>query len=332
MTLRAADNPYRLARVMVFGASGFIGRWVAQALSARGARLYLPVRNPLAARELFHRHGIEGKPIEYDIEHGGSLLQLLREARPSIVFHLAGYGVDHSETGEQPAWRINAGFTGELARAVAGARDPHWPAQALVHAGSALEYGTIDGALVEDSEPSPTTTYGRSKLEGTRRIKQYCKETGIAAVTARLFTVYGAGEHAGRLLPSLIEASHTGGVVPLTSGVQQRDFTYVGDVAEGLLRLGLAPAETGSHTIVNLATGRLTSVRQFVETAAGLLGIPAIRLGFGLISTRFTEMKHNAVNLRRLEHLLAWRPETSIEEGIRQTLLLLKHPQMERVQ
>lgn len=332
MTLRFADNPYCRARVMVFGASGFIGRWVAQALNACGARLYLPVRDPLAARELFHRHGIEGKPIEYDIEHGGSLLQLLQEVRPSIVFHLAGYGVDHGETGEQPAWRINAGFTGELARAVAGARDPHWPAQVLVHAGSALEYGAIDGDLAEDSEPNPTTTYGRSKLEGTRQIGQCCKETGFAAVTARLFTVYGAGEHAGRLLPSLIEASHTDGVVPLTSGVQQRDFTYVENVAEGLLRLGLVPAETGSHTVVNLATGRLTPVRQFVETAAGLLSIPSIRLGFGLVPTRFTEMKHSAVSLRRLERLLAWRPETSIEEGIRQTLLLLKRPQMERVQ
>ncbi|MCZ2078818.1 MAG: NAD(P)-dependent oxidoreductase [Bryobacterales bacterium] len=332
MMLRATDSPYRRARVMVFGASGFIGRWVAQALSAHGAWLYLPVRDPLAARELFHRHGIEAEPMEFDIEHGGSLLELLREVRPSIVFHLAGYGVDHSETGEQPAWRINAAFTGELARAVAGARDLYWPAQVLVHAGSALEYGAIDGDLAEDSEPNPTTTYGRSKLEGTRQIEQYCKETGIAAVTARLFTVYGAGEHAGRLLPSLIEASHTDGVVPLTSGVQQRDFTYVKDVAEGLLRLGLIPAESGSHTVVNLATGRLTPVRQFVETAAGLLGIPSIRLGFGLVPTRFTEMKHNAVNLHRLERLLAWRPETSIEEGIRQTLLYSKHPQMERVQ
>ena len=81
----------------------------------------------------------------------------------------------------------------------------------------------------------------------------------MRAVTARLFTVYGPGEHCGRLLPSLIEAARAEKPLELTAGTQLRDLTYVEDVAEGLLRLGLAQAEPGS--VVNLATGHLTMVR-----------------------------------------------------------------------
>jgi nucleoside-diphosphate-sugar epimerase len=133
-------------------------------------------------------------------------------------------------------------------------------------------------------------------------------------MTARLFTVYGPGEHAGRLLPSILAAHRSGESLPLTEGLQQRDFTYVEDVAEGLLRLGLASVESGEA--INLATGHLTTVRQFVESAAGVLGMPADRLLFGSVPVRAEEMAHDPVSIRRLEQRTGWRPPTGIRDGI----------------
>jgi nucleoside-diphosphate-sugar epimerase len=138
-------------------------------------------------------------------------------------------------------------------------------------------------------------------------------------VTARLFTVYGPGEHSGRLLPSLLEAARTGTPLKLTAGTQKRDFTYVGDVAEGLLRLGLAAANLGE--IVNLATGQLLSVRSFAETAARILHIPHRSLIFGFVQTRHQEETvHSEVALGLLRRLIGWVPPTSIDDGIRNTL------------
>jgi len=193
-----------------------------------------------------------------------------------------------------------------------------WSGQELVHVGSALEYGTIGGDLAEDSAPQPTTLYGKSKLAGTQALARYCRAYRIKGVTARLFTVYGPGEHAGRLLPSLIEGAHTGEALSLTEGRQRRDFTYVADVVEGLLRLGLSSAIPGE--IVNLATGRLTSVRQFIEIASEALNIPGEQLLFGAIPTRAEEMEHAPVALERLKRLIDWRPPTSIQAGICDTL------------
>jgi nucleoside-diphosphate-sugar epimerase len=103
----------------------------------------------------------------------------------------------------------------------------------------------------------------------------------------------------------------------LSAGLQRRDFTYVEDVADGLLKLGLT---SGGSAIVNLATGRLTTVRGFVETAAGILGIPASRLNFGAVPANVHEMEHDPVSLSNLRRAVGWVPGTSIDIGIGKSL------------
>ena len=125
-----------------------------------------------------------------------------------------------------------------------------------------------------------------------------CGSAGLQALVARLFTVYGPGEHEGRLLPTLLNAARTGQPAELTNGLQQRDFIYVEDVAEGLLRLGLSCGTPGE--VVNLATGHLTTVRECAETAARVLSLSAERLRFGTLPTRAEEMQHDPVTLDRL--------------------------------
>jgi nucleoside-diphosphate-sugar epimerase len=315
----AEPLPYDGVRSMVLGASGFIGRWVAHALTQRGSKVTAVVRDRRASMRLFSQYGIAAEIATCDLESPDTLRELLREFRPSIVFNLAGYGVDHSEQDAATASRINSQLVQSLGEALAGYADSSgWPGQRLVHTGSALEYGDIRGDLAETSEPNPTTLYGVSKLAGTSWLQRFCGKTGLKAVTGRLFTVYGPGEHAGRLLPSLLEGARTGRRIPLSSGIQKRDFTYVEDAAAGLLRLGVAGAVPGEP--VNVATGRLTSIREFVQIAAGILGIPEENLGFHAIATRFAEMQHDPVNIGRLAALTGWTPSTSIEEGIRRTV------------
>jgi UDP-glucuronate decarboxylase len=116
----------------------------------------------------------------------------------------------------------------------------------------------------------------------------------------------------------LIDAYSRDDNLEMTRGEQRRDFTYVGDVADGLLRLGLAAANPGE--VVNLATGRLTPVRAFAETAATVLGLEKTRLQFGKLPTRGEEMKHSDVTIKRLRQLTGWAPRMGISEGIERTL------------
>jgi len=191
---------------------------------------------------VFSEYSIAGQVIEIDLLQSNKVCQALQNIMPSIVFNLAGYGVNPIERNELIAYQVNADLVREICHWIAEFKDKKWSGQHLVHVGSALEYGNIHNNLAEDSEPNPTTLYGNSKLAGTKNVARYCPELGIRGLTARLFSVYGPGELPKRLLPSLLETASTEQPLPLTVGRQKRDFTYVEDIAEGLLRLGLSTA------------------------------------------------------------------------------------------
>jgi nucleoside-diphosphate-sugar epimerase len=284
--------------ILVIGASGFIGRRVACRL-----------------REKEIPHTCAGRK-EADILVPGQLENLMGEVRPDVVLNLIGYGVDPRERDPESCAAINTHLPERLARCLA-AIPSEWPGTRLVSTGSALEYGPLTGELSEERESEPNTLYGRTKLAGTRGLAEASAATGVLALTARLFTVYGPGERAGRLVPSLLDTAKTGKPLPLTAGLHRRDFTYVDDVAEGMLRLTEVCTSPGA--VVNLATGHPQTVKSFVLTAAHLFGIPAERLNFDALPTRSEEVLDFCVPVEKLTGLTGWRPTTGIEEGLQRT-------------
>lgn len=316
-----AQTPYHAVRVAVLGATGFVGRWVARSLTAQGAALALVVRDGARAARIASDYGLAGEIITADLCDPATARALVADLRPAVLFNLVGYGVDRAERDPTSAYAINAQLVAALAGAMARTAVIGWRGQRLIHVGSALEYGVQGGDLCEESLPLPTTLYGRSKLAGTEALSRCCISRRLRGLTARLFTVYGPGEHAGRLLPSLIAAARSGQPLALSAGQQRRDFAFVGDVAEGLLRLGLSAAPPGA--VVNLATGELTSVRRFVEIAATQLAIPSDQLHFGALPTRAEEMAHDPVAIGRLRQLTGWRPPTTVAAGVALTAAML---------
>jgi len=304
---------YSGVSALVLGASGFIGGWVVRALAAQGASVRAVVRDPATAPAL--RDLSSSGVTVADLARPRVITEIVRAARPSIVFNLAGYGVDQSERDSEAMALLNSRLVAELCETLALLPSPGWAGLRLVHVGSALEYGFVSGPLTADTTLNPTTAYGRTKLAGTRHVSHAGAALGLRAAVARLFTVYGPGEQSGRLLPSLLDAARTTARIPLTSGKQRRDFTHVEDVVEGLLRMGVSEAPPG--IVVNLATGELTSVRVFAETAAAVFGLGLERLDFGAVPVRGEEMFHGEVDVTPLERLLSWRPSISVADGLR---------------
>lgn len=298
--MRSLDEGYRDKRVVVLGAAGFVGRHVLWAVHEMGAEV-TGVDQP----------GCEGDLVGLDVTHAAGLDRLLRRTRPDIVMNLAGYGVLPDQRDEGLAHALNTELPDHLCAALDGR------GITLVHVGSAFEYGAVGGNLDEAGPAAPTSVYGRTKLAGTEAVRRWGRDTGLQAVTARLFTVYGPGEQAHRLLPALFRAAHSGEILPMTAGKQMRDFTYVGDVADGLCLLGLASGLPGE--VINLATGALTPVRQFTEIAAKVIGLPGRQLGFGAIPSRPDEMAHDPPTLARLRRRTGWTPPTRIDAGVRLT-------------
>lgn len=303
-------------RVLVLGVTGFIGRWAARAAHEAGARVWLAARDAEAAARVTAAYGIPGTIAGVDVLDDGALGALLDDARPDVVFNLVGYGVDRRETDAALSQAINVDLVRRLIERLPSG-DERWPGLQLVHTGSALEYGAIGGHLSEDAEVNPTTIYGQTKLAATRLVEAAVSAGRLRAVTARLFTVYGPGEHAGRLLPSVLASRSATDPIAMTNGLQQRDFTYVGDVAEGLVRCAVCTQVR--WPTLNLATGRLHTVREFVADAERALGLAPGRFQFGALPTRAEEMAHAAVTVERARQWLGWVPGTSIHDGVRAT-------------
>ncbi len=289
---------------------------MARALTQAGADVWVAGRDRSALQTVCTRYGISGTTLLADCSKAGEFVRLYGQADPEITFNLAGYGIDREEKDDALAEALNTRLVEEMLSVIAAAPRREWTGLRLVHAGSAFEYGAVDGTVSEDSPARPVATYGRTKLAATQKVVAQA-EHGLPAVVARLFTVYGPGEHPSRLLPSLLRAACTGEPLPMTGGKQQRDFTYVEDVAEGLLRLGLLHEAPG---VVNLATGRLTSIREFAETAAALLGLREGQLQLGALPYRGDETQQGPTDVTRLKKLVFWRPAISVREGIQKTI------------
>jgi nucleoside-diphosphate-sugar epimerase len=306
----------------VFGASGFLGRWVARRLSRTGAEIHLALRDPDRGPALGELHRV-------DASDEAEVSRLIARVEPAVVFNLAGYGVGRDQRDERTSTLLNAKLPGWIARALASTRDRGWTGVRLVHAGSGLEYGSAGGDLRETAECRPATVYGRTKLEGTQAVARIAPgeggRAGLRAVVARIFTVYGAGERPGRLLPSLLAVAEGGGDVPLGPGTQRRDFVFAEDAAEALVRLALADARPGE--IVNLATGRLSSVREFALEAARILGLDERRLRFGALPSYPEEMDHDPVNVARLRELLGGSPDPDLRAGLERAIAGARAPE-----
>ncbi len=320
MIVAPARGEYVGIRAAVLGASGFIGRWVSRALCKAGAEVHAIVRHPAEAGPAFTAYGVTATLHEVDLVDLDAARTLLAGLQPDIVFNLTGYGIDPGEKNEANdhlAGLLNRDLPGAIAEALAATPAPAWSGRRLVHAGSVFEYGNIGGHLEETARAKPSGLYGRSKLAGTERLSEVCRTTGLPGLTARLCQIYGPGEHPGRLLPMLLVARRHTEPLMLSVGTQRKDFTFVGDVAEGLLRLGASVGPPGE--VVNLATGRLATVREFVETAAHLLRLDPGRLKFEK-PLPDNELQHLEVAIGRLRELTCWEPATDVAEGIRRTL------------
>ena len=295
-----------------------------RALIARGGLVAVQVRRaqrlPADLRGKVELH-------EADLARAGTARALVERSRPDVVFNLVGYGVAKDEREPRTAERLNTELPRELTSTLLARSGPD--AVRLVHVGSALEAGPGPKSLDEAAPCAPDSDYGRSKLVATQALAT-ARSQGLACLTARAFTVYGLGERPGRLLPMLLAAREQAERIPLSDGVQERDWIYVEDAARALVDLAQAdptPVRAGEAPFdaptINLATGSLRSVRGFVEAFAAFFGVARDRLGFGDLPGLAEEMFHPPVPVARLQQALGWLPSGDVSlafERIRQHL------------
>lgn len=238
-------------KVAVTGATGFIGRHVVAELAVRAVEVVAVVR-PSSTKNLALT---AGKVVSLDLhEAPANALEVM--GCPDVLIHLAWDGL--------PNYKSLHHFEAELPaqyRFLKGLIESGL--QNLVVAGTCFEYGMQSGPLSVDNESRPTNPYGFAK-DALRRQLKYLQSVNPYALTwARLFYLYGEGQPGTSLYPQLKSAVARGDkAFNMSGGEQLRDYLDVADAAKQIVSLAL---ERKNHEIVNVCSGKPTSVRRLVE-------------------------------------------------------------------
>jgi nucleoside-diphosphate-sugar epimerase len=293
--------------VLVTGAAGFVGARVARLAADAGARVRALVRPGTQPSRL--PDGVTA--VEADLRDFQQVRQALEAARPQLLVHAAALVDPRQDPAlTLPMMEVNAIGTAHLleaARQVAARR--------LVALGSVSEYGDAPDPLREDGPQRPLDPYAASKLAATELALTFHRRLGLPTTVVRPFVLYGPGEPTKRLFPSLFAAALAGGgPAAFTPGEQVRDFVYVDDVVEGVLRALVSEPAAGQ--IINLGTGVGTSVQQAVRLAVQVSG-DQVQPQFGALPYRPGEPPRMVASTETCAALLGWTPPTSLEQGLK---------------
>ncbi len=242
-------------RVLLTGATGFVGRHVRAALLAAGYEVCAIGRtDPAHAGVAFEAA---------DLLDAASRRRAVARAGASHLLHLA-WIADPGIYWRSPLNLDWAAASLDLLRCFHEAGGTR-----AVMAGSCAEYAWGAPRFTEGVTPCrPATLYGAAK-DATRRLAlAYAHESGVSAAWARLFFLYGPGERAGRLVPDAIAALRANQPFPTSAGAQTRDFLHVHDVAGALVALLGSPVAGP----VNIGSGQAVAVRALLEMLAARLG------------------------------------------------------------
>jgi UDP-glucose 4-epimerase len=176
--------------------------------------------------------------------------------------------------------------------------------------------------MTERDLPRPTVPRGAVKAAATLVCHAWARTLGVPALVLRPFRVYGPWESADRLVPSALRAALTGRELRLGDLNVVRDFVYVGDVVDAILR-GLDTLPETAGEVVNVGTGVQTSVEEFVATVECVMNRSIHRLP-NTFPAAAHETRAWVSSVEHCRDVLKWVPPTSLEEGLRLTLRSLE--------
>lgn len=268
-------------RVLVTGASGFVGANVVQALLGDGHLAITASRGERGPRLSAYADHPRFRHLTLDLEADLDLDPLLSEVRPDAVVHCAAYGANPSQRDAQRMVRVN--ILGTLRLHDAATR---CDVARFVHIGTGFEYGPQAQAVNESVPLRPLGMYAATKAAATMVLSQSAATGGPRPVFLRLFNTFGTGDSPSRLPQQIVDGSAAHRQIALTAGGQRRDFLWVGDAARAISTVAtLDERHYPAGEVFNLASGSPTSVRAFAERLARALGAEHL-LAFGAIEER----------------------------------------------
>jgi nucleoside-diphosphate-sugar epimerase len=289
-------------RVLVTGASGFIGRQAVTALVASGAEVHAVARHPLPIDCAWHAA---------DLLDPEAARRVVAEVRPDAILHLA-WCVGHGVFWTDPANSDWVAATLTLGRAAAAAGCRHFTG-----VGTGYEYDwPADGDCREGATAlAGHTPYDIAKAQCRSALQILLADRGVGFAWARLFFLYGPHEDPRRLVSGVARALVSGEPALCSRGLAVRDFMDVRDAGAALAAVTLAAA-TGD---INIGSGHGARIAVIASTLGDLAGRPDL-IRLGALPDRADEPPRIVADVARLTSEVGFRPRIDLQSGLRDAL------------
>ncbi len=301
---------------LVTGGGGFIGSHLVDALVARGESVRVLDDFSTGLRSNLEHHGSRIEIIDGSITDPAAVARAVKGAR--VVFHL-GALASVTRSIENPPLSHAACATGTLyvldeARK-AGVKRVVFAASSSAYGGASNESGQK-----EDQPLCALSPYAAAKLAGEFYMQAFAHAFGLETVRLRFFNIFGPRQRADSPYSGVIAifaALMSQGKAPTVhgDGLQCRDFTYVANAVQALMKAAEAPGVSGK--VFNVGTGRNVTILDLVAALNHLLGV---NLKAQHAPPRAGDPKFSLADIARTKAELGYHPDVTFEEGLRRTL------------
>lgn len=291
-------------RVLVTGGSGFIGSHLVQRLLSQGVAVTC-LRHKTPLDETAEKADV----VDADLSDMRSVEAAM--AGISTVFHLAGIAAAHAaDACPAEAFRINT--LGALNLLEAAHRSDR--VRVILVSSSHVFGQPRHLPITEDHPVAPMSVYAATKLAADVMAAGYYRSFGLHVTALRLFNVYGPGQATMAVIPEIIRQALTRGRVQMKALHPRRDFLYVDDAVEAIVRTAATPAAIGQEII--LASGRAVSIAELIRRVTTLTS--------GVVAHQPFDPDDNGDCLfgstSRASKLLGWQPAVDLDTGLARTI------------
>lgn len=242
-----------MKRVVVTGATSFLGRNVVESLLINGYEVYAFVRN--SSQNPLKLENSNLKYIYGTLDEIEIIYNHITYADIFIHFAWAGSGSIGRNTEDVQMSNIDYSL-----RAIKLAIK--LDCKKFIFPGSQAEYGKINGLITENTNCNPISYYGKAKLEFSKRANLTCKNENIKFIHLRIFSVYGYGDREGTLVDLCINSFNHGKIMELGPCKQNWNYLYINDFVNIVLKLIESKCKTG---IYNIASPETRILKDFVK-------------------------------------------------------------------
>lgn len=299
-------------KIIVTGATGFVGKWLVNELLAQKDEVTVIVKNKekVPAEWKGTVHVVEASLEQFcrleqrDFPNGGA----------DILFHLAWSGVSGAKRADVPLQVQNLQYTYdcvELAQRLGCDR--------FVNAGSIMEYEAMAYIPMEKTEPGMGNVYSTAKLAADFIAKTAAVDKGMEYINLIISNIYGAGEFSERFLNTVLRKMLNHEPIPLTHGEQLYDFIYVSDAVKAMALAGKKGEKNSAYYIGNR---KQFPLKCFIQKMKEALESES-ELQFGKVPFRGIMLNYNEFDTGKMESL-GFKPEIDFETGVRMTKMWME--------